>query len=111
MDGAGDMQPQTRPGTGGDARAEAGAADVLAGETGRHDVDGLDFLEHCLDEVAEVGNVRPVVSKNRGGVVVVLDVPRHRSAEHCLHGDVESAVSGAQGTDARRGCRRHPAPP
>ncbi len=119
-DGAGDMPPQAGAGALGEARAAPGEADVLAGEPGREDVNGLHVPEVDGGEVAVVGDVGPVVGEDLGGVLVgvlaavlvrrlVLGVPGDRAAEHLLYGHVESAVAGAQGADA--GCHRGTASP
>jgi hypothetical protein len=110
FDGAGDVQPQAGAGAVREPGAEAGQADVLAGEPGGEDVDGLDLGEVDGGEVAVVGDRRPVVGEDAGGVLVlvlaavlvrrlVLGVPGDGAAEHPLYGDVESAVAGAQGAD------------
>lgn len=112
FDGAGDVPPQAGAGALGQARAAPGEADVLAGEAGGEDVDRLDPREVEVREVPVVGDLGPVAGEDLRGVLVgvlaavlvrrlVLAVPGHRAAEHGLHGHVEAAVTGAQGTDAQ----------
>jgi hypothetical protein len=115
FDGPGHVQPQAGAGAFGEARAEAGQADVLARESGGEDVDGFDLVEVDGGEVAVVGDLGPVVGEDLRGVLVlvlaaflvrglVLGVPGDGAAEHGLDGHVESAVAGTEGadTDAHR---------
>lgn len=99
---AGDVGPQARPRALGDACAQTGEGHVLAGESGRQDVDRLDRRPVDGRHVAMIGDVRPVVREDARGVLVlvvgvVLAVPCHGHAEEVAHGHVETAITRAQG--------------
>lgn len=105
LDGAGDVEPEAGAGAVGDARSQTGEADVLAGEAGGEDVDGLDLIPVDGGDVAMVGDVGPVPVEDLRGVLVlvvgvVLAVPGDGSAEDGLDGHVEAAVARAEAADA-----------
>jgi hypothetical protein len=64
VDGAGDVPPQSGAGAIREASALAGEADVLAGESGGQDVDGLDLGEVDGGDVAQVGDIGMVVGED-----------------------------------------------
>jgi hypothetical protein len=74
---------------------------ILAGEPGGEDVDRRDRGPVDGADVAEVGDAAEAVGQDGAGVPVDLGVPGELSTENGLDGDVEAAVAGAQGSDAR----------
>ena len=94
------MKPEATAGPFGDAAAEAGGADVLAGKPAGEDVDRLDVGPVDGGDVAEVGDAGPVLLEHLGGVGVELGVPDGVSAVDLLDGEVEPAVAGEQRADS-----------
>nr|WP_051913236.1 hypothetical protein [Kutzneria albida] len=90
------MEPQPGPGPLGEASAEAGAADVLTGETASEDVDGFDLVPVDGGDVAEVGNTGMVVCEELAGGGVDLGVPGEVAAECGPDCHVEAAASGEE---------------
>jgi hypothetical protein len=83
-----------------DPLAFAGGRYRLAGEACGQNVDRVDLGPVHGGDVAEVGHVRPVGRQDAGGVGVDLGEPGDFSAEHFVHGQVETAVSRAHRTDS-----------
>jgi hypothetical protein len=84
---------------------EAGVGEGLAGVAAAEDVDGFDGGPVDGGDVAEVGDLRPVVGEDLVGAGVDVGDPCGGAAEHGLYGGVESAVAGADGADPQAGHR------
>src|SRR5690606_18479502 len=69
---------------------------VLAGETSSENIDCWRFGD--VMDVSEVGNVRPVVSEDLGGVRIEFGLPDHVHPG-TFGGEVEPSDPGEQGTD------------
>jgi hypothetical protein len=96
-----DVVPEATARPFGDALALAGVTQVLAGESGGEDVDGLDGGPVGGGDVVVVGDVGPVVGEDQRGVAVVLAEPGGFGVEDGGDGELEAAVAGAEGADAR----------
>jgi hypothetical protein len=80
-----------------DAGAFAGKADVLAGESAAHDVDG-GKISSCADVVMAVC-LGPVPREHAPAEFIDLDLPNGAGPEHALEGELEAADAGEERAD------------
>lgn len=99
-DGIGDVGPEVSFIVG--AFPISGMREGLAGIAAGEDVHRLHGRPVHGGDVAVVGDVGPVVGKDRRRVLVELDVPRDARAVVGGDGDVEAAVATEQTADSHR---------
>lgn len=95
-DAVGHEVPEAGAGVGSESCAPAREADICTRESAREDVDGLDGIPVDLGDVAEVGNVRPVMLEDLAGAGFDLTEPSRLRPEHLGHGHAKSVVAAEQ---------------
>jgi hypothetical protein len=86
----------------GEASADAGGADVLAGETTDEDVDGREIVLRDRPDILVPLGAGPVLCEHAATEIVDLDLPQHRPKTGELQPAFETADAGEQGSEAKR---------
>ena len=102
LDGRDHVRPETRAGTGREARALADGRDVLTGEPSDQHVDCRNGGPVHGRNVTEIGSFRPVMSEDASDRSVYLGEPDRLAAGSVFDGEVEAAISAEQRPDPWR---------